>query len=131
MTAQTIPNRVAGRQPCLRRAAVPSVRSTSTAGSDRSAPASKEICKLEACAPERTEPWSVTGGRYSMTRNSTRLSSMDVSNQNLKAAVAQYQQARAAVRYARARLLPEPDDQPFGDSRRVLEESAGELLTEE
>ena len=48
-----------------------------------------------------------TGGRsFKITQLNALEQQINVSNQNLKAAVAQYQQSRAALRYARADYYP-------------------------
>ncbi len=52
---------------------------------------------------------------------------INVSNQNLKAAVAQYQEARAALRYARADYYPTVTHSSFGDSTKVFSQPSAEL----
>src|SRR5579864_5851544 len=50
---------------------------------------------------------------------------IDVSNQNLKAAVAQYQQARAALRYARADYYPTVSSAPSATRERYSDNRQG------
>ena len=68
---------------------------------------------------------AVTGGRYFRILQLNALEvQVNVSNQNLKAAVAQYTQARALLRYYRADYYPSIDGGRKRDAKQNLEQSA-------
>jgi NodT family efflux transporter outer membrane factor (OMF) lipoprotein len=81
-------------------------------------PAYKEICNWKTAQPSDQN----LGGHWWEIFQDPQLNALeqqiDVSNQNLKAAVAQYQEARAALRYARADYYPTVSTAPSATRQR-------------